>query len=390
MTWHNRNLYLVGLPGAGKSAIGQALAELLGDHEFVDLDCTIERDASATIANIVATKGEHAFRELETQALLSIAGTSGKPKIIATGGGIVMSPLNRSIMRGSGIPIWIDVTIRDAANNVLNDSLRGHARPLLQAASIEDLREQLTNLLEVRRPFYEQAILHFVLRNPRASERSVDELAREVVIALDKMSHSVVLAPRHRTLVAKSGFGNYPIFVGSGIAARELHFVAKDRDFRQICVLLDRQIEHLHWHDFKAKIAKSLGPKVSVEEIVIEGGERDKNVSTAMEILTRLNALSADRRSTLLVSFGGGVITDMAGFAASLYSRRLPLLHIPTTLIAQADAAIGGKTGVNHFGRKNSIGTFNPPEEVIVDPLYLKTLPKRERLAGLAEVFKYA
>ncbi len=390
MTWHNRNLYLLGLPGAGKSAIGQALAELLGDHEFLDLDCTIERDSSHTIAEIFATTGEAAFRKLETEALLTVAAAKGQPKIIATGGGIVMSPLNRAIMRGSGIPIWIDVTVRDAASNVLKDILRGHARPMFRASSEEELREKLSKLLEMRRPFYEQAILHFVLRNPKALQRSADELAQEVVIALDQMSHNVVLAPRHRTLVAQSAFGNYPILVGSGIASRELHFLVKDRGLNQIIAVMDREIERLHWPELCEKLTKSLGPKISIEEIVIEGGESGKTLPSVLEILDRIDNLAAERRSTLVVAFGGGVITDMAGFAASLYHRGLPIVHIPTTLIAQADASIGGKTGVDHFNRKNSIGTFYSPQEVIVDPLYLKTLPKRERLAGLAEVFKYA
>ncbi len=92
----------------------------------------------------------------------------------------------------------------------------------------------------------------------------------------------------------------------------------------------------------------------------------------------------------MIVALGGGVVTDMAGFAASLYHRGLPLVHVPTTLIAQADAAIGGKTGVDYLGSKNQIGTFFPPQLVLIDPLYLRTLPRRELLSGIAEVLKCA
>jgi len=390
VTWHNRNLFLIGLPGAGKSAIGSELALLLDGYAFIDLDSEIERMTGATIAAIFSTRGEAAFRELETAALLNIAAFREQPAIVATGGGIVLSPLNRAIMRGSGIPIWIDVTVKEAAKNVLTDILQGHDRPLFRASSEDDLREKLTTLLQARRPFYEQATLHFVLRNSRGNERTTEELARELITALNEMSFKVLLAPKHRTLIVRSALGPYPVLVGNGIAARELCHFVQDRGFSQLVVVMDRQIEQLHWPALEEKLRKELESKTVLRAIVIEGDERNKNFDTLSEVLSGLNDIGAARRTTLLAAFGGGVVTDIAGLAASLYHRGLPLLHIPTTLIAQADAAVGGKTGVDHFGRKNAIGTFYSPAQVIVDPIYLKTLPKRERLAGLAEVFKSA
>ncbi|HET6400406.1 MAG TPA: bifunctional shikimate kinase/3-dehydroquinate synthase [Candidatus Kapabacteria bacterium] len=389
MTWHNRNLYLIGLPGAGKSAIGRELSALLDHYAFVDLDSEIERIAGESIATIFSSRGEASFRELETAALLEAASWNGKPRIIATGGGVVLSSLNRAILRGSGIPIWIDVTVKEAAKNVLNDILQGRDRPLFRAASPEELRGKLSGLLSSRRAYYEQATLHFVLRDARGEDRTTEELAHELITALDEMSFKVLLAPRHRTLIARSALRTYPILVGNGIAARELSHLVRDRSFSRLIVVMDKQIDQLHWPALREKLQKELGLKVVLREIVIEGGEVNKNIDTLTTILSSLNENGAARRTTLLVAFGGGVVTDIAGLAASLYHRGLPLVHIPTTLIAQADAAIGGKTGIDHFGRKNAIGTFYPPLQVIVDPIYLKTLPKRERLAGLAEVFKY-
>ncbi len=389
MTWHNRNLYLIGLPGAGKSAIGRVLADRLEGYSFLDLDAEIEQAAGESIANIFSSKGEAAFRELETAALLATASRNDNPRVIATGGGLVSSPLNRAIMRGSGIPIWIDVTVREAARNVLKDILRGHDRPMFRAASEEELRQKLSELLDARRPYYEQAILHFVLRNAHAKERSSEELAEELITALDQMSFKVVLASKHRTLLAHSALGDYPIALGSGIAARELCHLVRDRSLGRLAIVMDSEIERLHWPELRKKLGAEL-KDIAITQVTIEGGEESKTLDAAMRILQRLNDNCATRKDTLVVAFGGGVVTDIAGFAASLYHRGLPVLHIPTTLIAQADAAVGGKTGIDHFGRKNSIGTFYAPQAVLVDPLFLKTLPKRERLAGLAEVFKYA
>jgi shikimate kinase / 3-dehydroquinate synthase len=390
VTWHNHNLYLIGLPGAGKSAIGRELAALLDGYTFVDLDAEIERMAGKSIAHIFSSDGEAAFRDLETSALLDVAADHDTSHIIATGGGVVVRPLNRGIMRGSGIPIWIDVTVKEAAKNVLNDILQGHDRPLFRATSAEQLRDKLLELLTSRRPYYEQATLHFVLRDAKNEERTAQELAQELITALDEMSFKVLLAPRHRTLIARSALGVYPVLVGSGIAARELGHLVRDRNFSQLIVVMDRQIEELHWAALQEKLRSALGLKFNLHTIVIEGGEAEKNIDTLTNILNNLTEIGSARRTTLIAAFGGGVVTDMAGLAANLYHRGLPLVHLPTTLIAQADAAIGGKTGVDYFGRKNAIGTFYPPVQVIVDPIYLKTLQKRERLAGLAEVFKYA
>ena len=126
----------------------------------------------------------------------------------------------------------------------------------------------------------------------------------------------------------------------------------------------------------------------SAVDIIIKAGEQHKNLQTVQKIWKTLMKHHADRNA-LLVNLGGGVITDLGGFAASTYKRGIKFINIPTTLLAMVDAAIGGKTGIDFGGGKNQIGTFAEAEEVIVDPVFLETLPQRELLSGLAEMLKY-
>ena len=151
----------------------------------------------------------------------------------------------------------------------------------------------------------------------------------------------------------------------------------------QVFILTDENVapfwllEAAHWLHCESAI-----------DIVIKPGEQHKNLQSVQRIWKTLMKHHADRNA-LLINLGGGVITDLGGFAASTYKRGIRFVNVPTTLLAMVDAAIGGKTGIDFGGAKNQIGTFAEAEEVLIDPVFLSTLPRREILSGLAEMLKY-
>ena len=124
------------------------------------------------------------------------------------------------------------------------------------------------------------------------------------------------------------------------------------------------------------------------QSLTLPAGERNKHSRTVEQIWTALHAAGGDRK-TLVITLGGGVIGDMAGFAAATYMRGIPFLHIPTSLLAQVDSSVGGKTGIDHDDIKNLVGTFSQPQAVIIDTTTLKTLPERELVSGFGEIIKH-
>jgi 3-dehydroquinate synthase len=176
----------------------------------------------------------------------------------------------------------------------------------------------------------------------------------------------------------------YPIHIGPGLIARTDLF-APHIAGASVAIVTNTTVEPLYAEQLRAALAP-LGKKVST--IVLPDGEAYKNWETLNLIFDRLLLERADRKTTL-IALGGGVIGDMTGFAASSYMRGVPFIQVPTTLLAQVDSSVGGKTGINHPHGKNMIGAFYQPQAVLADTATLHTLPPRELAAGLAEVIKH-
>ena len=189
-----------------------------------------------------------------------------------------------------------------------------------------------------------------------------------------------------RTQRVALGERGYAIHVGPGVL-REAGALLAPLLARPRVVIVSNPVVAAHW---EAPLRASLSAAgIDSDAILVPDGETHKSWSTLHEILTRLLELHAER-STTLVALGGGVVGDLTGFAAAIYQRGMPFVQVPTTLLAQVDSSVGGKTGVNHPLGKNMIGAFHQPRAVFIDTDCLSTLPRRELAAGLAEVIKTA
>ena len=173
----------------------------------------------------------------------------------------------------------------------------------------------------------------------------------------------------------------YPVFVAHGLAAHMDRWLSAARIGERRFLVSSPTVWARHGETVQAAVP-------NVDPILVPDGERSKTLQTVSRIYEALIRAGADRYSTV-IAVGGGVLGDTAGFAAATFLRGVDLVHVPTTLLAQVDSAVGGKVGVNHPLGKNLIGAFHPPAAVIADPRLLDTLPRRELRAGLYEVVKY-
>jgi len=188
-----------------------------------------------------------------------------------------------------------------------------------------------------------------------------------------------------KTLEVKLPERKYDIDIGSNILQTQLPLVVLKKKTDLVVVVTNETLQNLYPDHLKS-ILKNY--EIRVTTCVIPDGEQHKNLDTLSQIFDFLMDVSANRK-TLLIAFGGGVIGDMAGFAAATFFRGIPYIQIPTTLLAHVDSSVGGKTAVNHPLGKNTIGAFKQPEYVCIDLIFLKTLPSRELKSGYIELLKH-
>jgi shikimate kinase/3-dehydroquinate synthase len=315
--------------GAGKSTVGREVADRL-DRELVDLDREIERETGRSVPQIFGERGETAFRVLETEAVHR-ALRNDKPGVLALGGGAVTSEATRTLLRDRAVTVHLLVDVEDAWRRA-----SGGERPLAQDET--SFRE----LYAKRDPLYREAA--------DASARDADDVvlvAGGVHVGVGALEHLGRLVP------------------GKG----------------ELALVADARVAGIHGAD----VQLALGPRLASTHELPSG--EDAKTLTACELLW--GELELDRGG-LLVALGGGTTTDAAGFAAATYLRGIPWTPVPTTLVGQVDAAIGGKTALNLPDGKNLVGAFHWPMRTVIDPALLATLPKAERETGLAEAVKTA
>jgi 5-deoxy-5-amino-3-dehydroquinate synthase len=356
------NIYLIGLPGSGKSTVGPLLAARLG-RQFVDTDAEIERASGMTAAQIFATEGETGFRARE-RAALAAASSAGRHAhrharlVVAVGGGAPTDPDSRETLSSPGSTVvWLRASPATLAGRV------GDAtdRPLLAG----DPPAALERLDLARRPLYSRLARAVV----DVDGFTPDEAAEAVEAALAAPPHSLI-----RILVPLSD-RSYAVLVGRGAIAHIGDLLPSGAK-RAALVTQD-------------SIPFEVELPIETARFVIGEGEGSKSLTT-IEALCRGFSRAGLTRSDVVVSVGGGVVSDVAGFAASVYHRGVAVVHVPTTLLAQVDAAIGGKTGVNLPEGKNLVGSFWQPAGVCCDTSALDLLPEEELRSGRGEMVKYA
>jgi shikimate kinase / 3-dehydroquinate synthase len=357
-----RPLILNGFMATGKSTVGALVAQTTG-RPFIDLDRALESETGASVESLFATRGEAAFRALERACLervLSEATRTAEPPVIAVGGGALLS----RDLRLRALDECVVVALEATASELTRRALQQGSRPLLSGPNPE---RRVSELLALRASSYAEAHARISSEGPLAI---VAERVRE--------------AWSRDELAVAAAEASYGVQTGSGFASGRVGSLVAESP---VCVLVsDKTVSALHGAAIEAAL-RAAGPRVI--RVDLDPGEAHKNIASVEGIWHAALEGGADRKATF-VALGGGVVSDMTGFAASTWMRGVRWVGIPTTLLSMVDASVGGKTGVDLAAAKNAVGAFWQPSGVLCDVHYLGTEPARGFISGLAEVVKTA
>ncbi len=361
-TLSGRSIVLVGLMGAGKTSIGRRLAARLG-LPFRDADTEIELAAGCSIPELFERYGERAFRDGERRVIRRLL--SGDPLVLAFGGGAFMDAETRATARTDAVSIWLRCPLPTLVRRVAG---REH-RPLLADG---DHHEILQRLIEQRYPVYAEADVIV-----DCGDESPDTTTTQVLNAL------LTWKPPRRLTVALPST-TYDVVIGEHLLERAGALLAPRLPQKRAVVVSDETVAALHLPTLMKGLAET---GVVTSQIIVPPGEASKSLDFYLGVLDQLLEARVERRTTI-IALGGGVVGDLAGFAAATALRGLPFVQIPTTLLSQVDSSVGGKTAVNTKRGKNLVGAFYQPRMVLADTTTLETLPPRELRAGYAEIAK--
>ncbi|VTZ48221.1 Shikimate kinase / 3-dehydroquinate synthase [Methylocella tundrae] len=414
-TLGDRSIVLVGFMGSGKTSTGRRLAQRLG-LPFVDADVEIEAAAGMTIAEIFAKHGEPSFRDGERRVMARIL--EDGPRVIATGGGAFLNEETRARIAKRGVSVWLKADPEVLWRRVRK---RSH-RPLLQSP---DPEKTLRTLLEQRYPHYARADVTVISRDG-PHELAVEEIicaieffmrfspdpppltpsrpmnlsktsapapislaTGEVLFDASGSPPGAAQGPDGRPPAAKVrvdlGARSYDILIASGLIAEAGGHIQRLAPGAACAIVTDANVAEIHLAGLEESLDKE-GVRHSV--VIVPPGETSKSFATFAEVCDAVIAAKLER-GDLVIALGGGVIGDLAGFAAASIRRGMRFVQIPTSLLAQVDSSVGGKTGINSDHGKNLVGAFHQPSLVLADAHALETLPAREFRAGYAEVVKY-
>ena len=341
--------------GAGKTAAARGAARALGT-DYVDTDQLIAAEIpGGSISGYFREHGEAAFRELEERVVLEALERPGA--IVALGGGAVESERVRAAL-ASHVTAWCRV-----AEDVAWERASGTDRPLARD------RDAFRRRWSARLPLYEECG-RVVLAT--GGEQTGAAAAPWLDLLRDR--------PDVRMYWSRTASADAPALFGTG-ATKVLDGAPELRPGGRLFGLADRDA-----HAAAGELMPAVEPG---GPIPVTGGEAAKSLGEAESLLREL-ARAGVRREDALLAFGGGVAGDLVGFCAAVYQRGVPVVQVPTTLVAQVDSAYGGKTGVDLPEGKNYVGAFHQPAAVLTDPAALRTLPSAELASGFAEVVKTA